>query len=405
MTTTALLTDHYELTMVAAALADGTAHRRCPFEGVTRRLPRGRDHGVVAGTDRVIDAIERFRFDDDALAFLAQAGVVDGRALEYLAGFRFSGDVAGYDEGELFVPGSPVLTVDASFAEAVVLETVVLSILNFDSAVASAASLMVQAAAGRPIIEMGGRRTHEAAAVDAARAAYIAGFAATSNLEAGRRYGIPTTGTAAHAFVLLHDTEEAAFTSQLDLLGRSTTLLVDTFDIAGGIEAAVQAARALGHAGPGAVRIDSGDFLVETQRARAQLDSLGAADTRIVLSGDLDEQRIGSLVAAGAPVDGFGVGTSVVTGSGSPTAGFVYKVVAVDGRPVEKRSAGKATRGGRKTAWRVSVDGAGGRRPLQRPLLAGGERVGDAPSLDAAREHHRMALAERLHTTEEATIE
>lgn len=400
MTSTALRTDHYELTMVAAALVDGTACRRCTFEAFTRRLPAGRHHGVVAGIERIVDAIERFRFGEQELAFLEASGVVAGPTLEYLSSFRFSGDVLAYREGELYRPGSPVLTIDGPFAEAVVLETIVLSILNFDSAVASAASLIVQAAGGRPVIEMGGRRTHEDAAVAAARAAYLAGFSATSNLEAGRRYGVPTTGTAAHAFVLVHDDETAAFASQLDTLGASTTLLVDTFDIATGIDRAVAAARNLGLAGPGAVRIDSGDLLAETRQARSRLDDLGATATKVIVSGDLDERIIASLVEAGAPIDGFGVGTSVVTGSGSPTAGFVYKLVAVDGHPVAKRSTGKATRGGRKTATLVS---GSSRRSLQVPVMAGGRRTGDVPTLDAVREHHRMALAEWPDATEEVT--
>src|SRR4051812_22622553 len=203
---TALLTDRYELTMLAAALADGTATRRCVFEVFARRLPEGRRYGVVAGTARLLESIARFRFGSQELTALAD--VVDPATLDWLAGYRFSGDVDGYPEGELYFPGSPILTVTGSFVDAVVLETLTLSILNHDSAIASAAARMVTAAAGRPLIEMGSRRTHEAAAVAAARAAYLAGFSTTSNLEAERRHGIPTAGTAAHAWVLLHDSED-----------------------------------------------------------------------------------------------------------------------------------------------------------------------------------------------------
>ncbi|WP_329066575.1 nicotinate phosphoribosyltransferase [Amycolatopsis sp. NBC_01480] len=400
---TALLTDHYELTMLSSALADGTAERPCVFEVFARRLPDGRRYGVVAGTARVLDAIADFRFTDAELTQLEQTAVVDDATIAWLADYEFSGDIDGYPEGELYFPGSPLLTVTGGFGEAVLLETLVLSILNHDSAIASAAARMSGAAHGRPIIEMGGRRTHEYAAVAAARASYLAGFATTSNLEAGRRYGIPTRGTVAHAFMLLHDNEEQAFRAQVDKMGADTTLLVDTYDITAGIEAAVRVA------GPelGAIRIDSGDVGPLARKARDQLDSLGAKDTRIVVSGDLDEHAIAALRAE--PVDAYGVGTSVVTGSGAPTAGMVYKLVEVDGRPVAKRSAHKESRGGRKSALRrhrvtgtameeVVWTAASGRpepeehdRELQIPLVRGGRAVDDLPTLDDARARLRRA--------------
>ncbi|MFL6120790.1 nicotinate phosphoribosyltransferase [Actinophytocola sp.] len=400
-TSTALLTDHYELTMVAAALRDGTAQRQCVFETFARRLPNGRRYGVVGGTGRVIEAISRFTFGDDELARLST--VLDPATIEWLANYRFTGDVDGYAEGELYFPGSPLFTVRGTFADAVVLETLVLSILNHDSAIVSAAARMVSAANGRPIIEMGGRRTHEEAAVASARAAYLAGFATTSNLEAGRRYGIPTAGTCAHAFTLLHDSEHAAFTAQVEALGVDTTLLVDTYDITKGIETAIEVA------GPelGAIRIDSGDVGVLARQARAQLDSLGAKNTRIVVSGDLDEYAIAALRAE--PVDAYGVGTSLVTGSGSPTAGMVYKLVEVDGRPVAKRSSHKESRGGRKAALRrhkptgtaleevvyavgAEVEQGPHDRRLQVPLMRGGQPVGDLPTLEESRQRVRDGL-------------
>src|SRR5689334_1127392 len=397
---TALLTDRYELTMVAAALADGTASRQCVFELFARRLPDGRRYGVVAGTGRLLESINRFRFGEQELA--APEGVVDRSTLDWLGDYRFGGDVDGYPEGELYFPGSPILTVRGTFADAVMLETLALSILNHDSAVASAAARMVSAAAGRPIIEMGSRRTHEAAAVAAARAAYLAGFSATSNLESERRHGIPTTGTAAHAWVLLHDDELIAFESQVKALGPETTLLVDTYDIRKGIELAVRAAGP----GLGAVRIDSGDLGELARQARDQLDELGATGTKIVLSGDLDEYAIAALRAE--PVDSYGVGTSVVTGSGAPTASLVYKLVEVDGRPVVKRSENKATIGGRKTAVRrhkptgtateeivVSQgvpDWRSGDRLLQRDFVLGGQPVENRPTLAESRERLRDAL-------------
>src|SRR5215211_7294826 len=341
-----LFTDRYELTMVAAALADGTADRDCVFEVFARRLPHGRRYGVVAGTGRLLEALPRFRFGDDELATLRSQGLTDSRLLDWLADFRFSGDVEGYAEGELYFPGSPVLTVRAPFAEGVLLETLALSMLNHDSAIASAAARMVSAACERPCIEMGSRRTHEEAAVAAARAAFLAGFTSTSNLEAGRRYGVRTTGTAAHAFTLLHDDEESAFRSQVATLGPGTTLLVDTYDVDQGIRTAVKVA------GPElrGIRLDSGDLPTLATRARELLDELGATKTRIIVTSDLDEYAIAGLMAA--PVDRYGIGTSLVTGSGAPTAGMVYKLVQRDGVPVAKKSEGKRSVGGRKHAVR-----------------------------------------------------
>ncbi|MDP9390266.1 MAG: nicotinate phosphoribosyltransferase, partial [Actinomycetota bacterium] len=306
----ALLTDRYELTMVAAALADGTAERACVFEVFARRLPHGRRYGVLAGTGRLLEELPRFRFGNDEIEALRAQGLTDERLLDWLTGFRFSGDVEGYAEGDLYFPGSPVLTVRAPFAEGVLLETLALSILNHDSAIASAAARMVAAACERPCIEMGSRRTHEQAAVAAARAAHMVGFASSSNLEAGRRYGVPTTGTSAHAFTLLHDDEKAAFRAQVDVLGPGTTLLVDTYDVDQGIRTAIEVAGT----SLGGIRLDSGDLPTLATHARQLLDSLGATKTRIVVTSDLDEYAIAGLMAA--PVDGYGVGTSLVTGSG-----------------------------------------------------------------------------------------
>lgn len=320
--TTALLTDHYELTMLRAALVGGTADRRSVFELFARRLPRGRRYGVVCGVGRALRALRAFRFDDETCQFLSETGVVDQATADWLADFRFSGDIWGYAEGEVYFPGSPLLIVDATFAEGVVLETVLLSIYNHDSAIASAASRMILAANGRPCLEMGSRRTQELAAVAAARAAYVAGFAATSNLEAGRRYGVPTTGTSAHSFTLLHGSERDAFAAQIAALGEDTTLLVDTYDVAAAVRTGVE----LTGGRLGAVRLDSGDLAVVAQQTRELLDSLGARGTRIVVTSDLDEHAIAALSAA--PVDSYGVGTALVTGSGHPTSGFVYKLVA-----------------------------------------------------------------------------
>lgn len=425
--TTALLTDMYELTMLEAALRAGTAQRRCVFEIFTRSLPAGRRYGVVAGTGRVLEAIEDFRFDERDLRYLRSLGILGEDTLDWLAAYRFAGDVDGYAEGELFFPHSPVLRVGGSFAEAVLLETVILSILNHDSAIASVGARMVTAARGRPCIEMGGRRVHEDAAIAAARAAYVVGFDATSNLAAGARYRIPVAGTAAHAFTLLFDSERDAFTAQLATQGPDTSLLVDTYDIDQAVRTAVELA------GPrlGAIRLDSGDLGAHAARLRNLLDELGASGTRITATSDLDEHRLEEL--APAPVDSYGIGTRLVTGGGHPASGFVYKLVEREGddglmHPVGKRSQDKGTVGGTKTALRHLTDGiadaevvlpggvatdavlAGhrlldepspnrhtGLRRLQVPLVRGGEIVAPGTGSDLvqrAREHHSQALAE-----------
>ena len=363
------------------------------FEVFARRLPDGRRYGVVAGTARLLEAIADVHASTTRRCeFLRADGVIDEPTAAYLADYRFTGDVDGYPEGELYFPHSPVLTVTGSFAEAVVLETLVLSILNHDTAVASAAARMVAAAGGRPIIEMGSRRTHEQAAVAAARAAYLAGFASTSNLAASRCYGVPTAGTAAHAFTLLHDDERAAFAAQFGLAGhRDDAAGGHLRHHAAGIELAVEVAGAR----LGAIRIDSGDAgRASPARPASSSTGLGATGTRIVVSGDLDEFSIAALAAA--PVDAYGVGTAVVTGSGAPTAGMVYKLVEVDGRPVAKRSEHKASHGGRKTALRAHkpsgtaleeiVVGRAGSSARARasgccsaPLMRGGEPVPGLP--------------------------
>jgi nicotinate phosphoribosyltransferase len=406
VTSTALLTDHYELTMVQAALGSGKAHRRSVFELFPRRLPEGRRYGVVAGVGRALDAIERFHFDDEAIAMLE--GIVDETTREWLAAYHFSGDVWGYAEGEAYFPYSPLVIVESTFAEAVVLETLLLSIYNHDSAIASAASRMTTAAGDRPCIEMGSRRTHEEAAVASARAAYVAGFASTSNLAARQRYGVPTAGTSAHSFTLLHDSEADAFRAQVSSLGAGTTLLVDTYDV----EDAVRLGVEIAGPGLGAVRLDSGDLGLLAHRVRTELDSLGATETRIVVTSDLDEYAIAALAAA--PVDGYGVGTQLVTGSGHPTCGFVYKLVAReddDGQMVSvaKKSVDKISVGGRKYVLRrldehdvaeaeeigigtPPVDD-GNDRSILVELVRDGEVVGREPLADA-RARHAAVLAE-----------
>lgn len=411
-TSSALRTDRYELTMLDAALEAGTHERECVFEAFARHLPGGRRYGVVCGTGRLLELIGDFRFGDEELGWLAGQKVVRPATLDWLADYRFNGSIRGYREGELYFPGSPILVVDASFAEGVMLETLILSVLNYDSAIASAAARMVSAAHGRPLAEMGSRRANEHAAVAAARAAFIAGFGATSNLEAGRRWGVPTMGTAAHAFTLLHDSEEDAFRAQVETLGAGTTLLVDTYDVHEAIETAVRVAGP----GLGAVRLDSGDLPKLVASVRRHLDTLGAVNTKITVTNDLDEYTIAALSAS--PVDSYGVGTAVVTGSGSSASGMVYKLVAHrndngDWVSVAKKSDGKASIGGRKEAVR-RLDASGTAiaeavhivtsgpvrdtgRNLMTPLMTAGEAdpayLG-ADGVAQARAHCAAALAE-----------
>jgi len=401
---TALMTDKYELTMVQAALLSGKAETRCIFEAFARQLPAGRRFGVVAGTGRLLRALENLRFESADLEFLRANSVVDEATLNFLADFRFSGDVFGYAEGELYFGHSPILRVETSFAEGVLIETLLLSIMNYDSAVASAAARMRIAAQGRYLAEMGARRANESAAVSAARAAYIAGFDATSNLEAHRSFGVPSMGTSAHAFTLLYETEQAAFEAQLASMGFGTTLLVDTYDI----EVAVRSAVKLTDGKIAAVRLDSGDLVSTAIRVRALLDELGATQTKIVVTNDLDEYTIAALQAA--PVDRYGVGTSLVTGSGEPTAGFVYKLVshesAGDWVNVAKTSIGKASRGGKKHASRLITDGEAQAeqvgtpqigRELQVPLMVDGrilEPGTDEDFTQRARLQHSKSITE-----------
>jgi nicotinate phosphoribosyltransferase len=409
--TTALLTDHYELTMVRAALRAGTANRRCIFELFARRLPEGRRYGVVGGVGRALRALRHFRFDDESLRFLRDREVVDEAVADWLANYEFSGDIWGYPEGEIYFPGSPLVMVESTFGEAVVLETLLLSIYNHDSAIASAASRMTAIAGDRPIIEMGSRRTHELAAVAAARAAYLAGFSSTSNLEAGRRYGVPTRGTSAHSFTMLHATEREAFAAQIAELGEQTTLLVDTYDVMEAVRTGVE----LTEGRLGAVRLDSGDLGLLAAQVREFLDSLGATHTKIVVTSDLDEFALAAL--SGAPVDGYGVGTALVTGSGHPTCEFVYKLVAraESDEPespmlaVAKKSVNKISIGGRKYALRrlseegtaeaeivgvgVPPEGDNNDRPLLVQLVESGKIVGEE-SLETIRQRHLRSRAE-----------
>ena len=349
-----LYIDRYELSMLDGALRSGVINARATFEVFTRHLPNGYRYGLVGGTGRLLEALSEFSFDEETISWLVNEQIVSPELATLLSSYHFDGDVYGYAEGEVFTTLSPLLRIEGRFCD-LVLETLALSILNYDSGVATKAARVVGAAEGRRLIEMGTRRTNEAAAVAAARAAYVAGFDATSNLAAGKLYGVPTAGTAAHAFILAHRSERGAFEAQLEALGPGTTLLVDTFDTEAGTELAIDVAGP----GLGAIRIDSGDLADSTRRSRKLLDQRGATNVKITVTGDLDEFAIAALLASEAPVDAFGVGTKLVTGYAPP--GFVFKLVAIeDGstmRSVAKRSIGKLSSGGAKESYRLFEDG------------------------------------------------
>lgn len=350
--TPALMTDMYEYTMLDAALADGTADRDSVFEVYARHLPGGRRYGVVAGLGRLLPMIEHFRPSSAQIRFLRDRHIISEKTADWLENFTFHGTICAYREGEIYFPNSPILQVEASFGEGTLLETLILSVLNYDSAVASAASRISMSAGDRPCFDMGGRRMNEHAAIAAARASIVGGFKGTANLAAAMRYDLPAIGTAAHSFTLLHDSEEDAFRSQINALGEGTTLLTDTYNVEEAIKTAVKVAGT----NLGGIRIDSGDLASVSQRARKQLDSLGATNTKITVTNDLDEYAIAAL--RDAPVDSYGVGTRLVTGSGHPTCEMVYKLVERRGsdgqmQPVAKKSFGKANIGWRKGAWRA----------------------------------------------------
>lgn len=408
---TSFFTDHYELTMVDAARKAGTADRKSVFELFARRLPSGRRYGVTAGQGRFLEGLSNFRFDDEHLGYLSDHKVVTEDTIEWLANYEFTGDIYAYAEGEPYFPNSPIMQVEATFAEAVVLETYILSVHNYDTAVASAASRMTMAAGGRSCIEMGSRRAHEEAAAAAARAAAIAGFASTSNLAAGLRHGITTAGTSAHSFTLLHDDEQSAFQAQVETMGRDTTLLIDTYNIQDGVRNAVEVA------GPelAYVRIDSGDLLEEAHNVRRLLDDLGNTNTGIVVTSDLDEYAIAALRSA--PVDAYGVGTQLVTGSGAPTASLVYKLTTREDQhgnwvDVQKQAEGKGSRGGRKFSARRMANGVAtaevvatghepdwdaNHRPLLVQMVDGGEiqtQYTGSTAVQEAAAHHTQAVSE-----------
>ena len=347
----ALFVDFYELTMAQIYYERGMLAASV-FELTVRTLPPGWDYLIAAGLDRALSFLESLRFSEADLDYLASLPQFNSSFIDRLRDVRFSGDVWAPPEGTICYPHEPLIQVAAPLPEAQIVETAMINQIAYPTLTASKAARAVDAAVGRPVIEFGGRRAHGSeAAIEAARAAYIAGFDATSSVEAGRRYDIPTTGTMAHSFVLAEGDEASAFDAFVSRYP-GTTLLVDTFDIATGVDRAIRVAARHGPQSVGAIRIDSGDFLLESRAARARLDDAGLTDVRIVVSGGLDEYQIAALVEAGAPIDVYACGTNIVAPPDAATLDSAYKVVEHDGQPVRKLSPGKMSIGHRKQVWR-----------------------------------------------------
>jgi nicotinate phosphoribosyltransferase len=410
MMTTPLATDLYQLTMMAAYQHAGITGRST-FELFVRSLPAGRAFLVAAGLEQALDLLESLRFTADEIRYLrtvpALAAAPDAFFDDLLPSFRFTGDVWAVAEGEVVFPHEPLLRVTAPALEAQLVETALLATITFQTSIASKAARIVAAAEGRSVIEFGSRRAHGLdAALHAARAAYVAGCAATSNVEAGYRYGIPVSGTMAHSWVMSFAHEIDAMRAYLALFGERTTVLIDTYDT-------VAAAHAIVRAGlrPGSVRLDSGDLVALSREVRRVLNEGGLVETRIIVSGDLDEHRIAQLLADAAPIDAFGVGTALSTSNDAPALGGVYKLVEIERddamAPVLKLSAGKRTLPGSKQVWRLSQNGrtAGdvlalasepspGGRPLLSQVMRGGHRLHPSPGIEQVRRHAADAVRE-----------
>jgi nicotinate phosphoribosyltransferase len=398
-----LLTDLYELTMAAGYFEAGKTAERATFEIAIRRLPPHRNYVLAAGLPQIVDYLLNLSFTDeevDYLRGLPQFRLVSPRFFEYLRGVRFTGDLFAVPEGTPLFAGEPALVIRAPIVEAQIPETYVLSAFTFPSLIASKAARMVEAAGGRPVVEFGTRRAHTPeAGVLGARAAFLGGCAGTSNTLAGMRYGIPAMGTAAHSWVMSFAGEREAFRQLQRVLGDGAIQLIDTYDTLEGARRAAELGRPLW-----GVRIDSGDFLALSRQVRAILDEAGLTDARIMASGDLDEYSIRDLLAAGAPIDAFGVGTQLATSADAPAMSAIYKLVEVDilgiQRFTAKYSEDKTSAPGAKQIFRdvardvIARSGECGKgEALLRPVLLGGRLVEPLPSLEQARQRAAESIA------------
>jgi len=413
-----LLTDLYELTM-AAGYVQNRFDALATFELFVRHLPNRRNYLVAAGLEQALDFLENVRFSSEDVAYLRALPSfrsVHSSFFDYLSRFQFTGDVWALPEGTIFFPGEPLLRVTAPIAEAQLVETGLLSILHFQTLIASKASRVTASAAGRPVVEFGSRRAHGMeAGVLAARAAFIGGCEGTSNTYAGRRFCIPVYGTQAHSWIMAHEDEADAFRDFLNVFPDESTLLVDTYDVHAAIEKIIALERK-----PGGVRLDSGDVLADSQWVRKRLDSAGLYDVKIFASGELDEERIEILLQSGARLDAFGVGTALSTSSDSPNIGVIYKLVEVDlgdtVRNAAKFSQEKITYPGRKQVFRfadkdrkfsgdvigLDTESFPGSEPLLVPVMRAGKRIATADEgpLAVMKRGQSRHLSDRAHLPE-----
>ena len=406
---TGILTDLYELTMAAGYFETGKSAECGTFELTIRRLPKNREYVLTAGLQQALEYLLNLRFtpeEIDYLRSLPQFARVSSGFFEHLRDFRFTGDVWAAPEGTVLFAGEPIMTVRAPLMESQIPETYLLSTLTFQTLIATKASRMSRNAAGRGVVEFGTRRAHTPeAGVLGARAAYIGGCIGTSNTLAGYRFGIPVMGTCAHSWVMSFESEIEAFRSLQKLLGPHTIQLVDTYDPVEGVRRAAELGRPLW-----GIRLDSGDFLTYSKEARAILDAAGLRDAKIMASGDLDEWRIAELLAAGAPIDAFGVGTELATSGDAPSMGAIYKLVEVDRRDTAKWSEDKTSLPGRKQLFRfpdrdvlalASEPPPQGAEPVLRQVIAKGQLVEAPPPLESIREY----AAESLRTVAPRPLE
>lgn len=401
-----LLTDLYELNMYAAYVEAGMT-ATAVFEFFVRKLPRERNFLLAAGLEQALQFLERARFTETELAWLDGSGRFDERTLERLAAFRFTGEVYALPEGTAVFADEPILGIEAPLPEAQLLESRLLNLLHFQTLIASKAARMVLAAPGKLLLDFGLRRAHGAeAGLLAARAAYLAGFAGTATTLAEPLFGVPIVGTMAHSFIQAHEDETLAFERFARARPDQVTLLLDTYDTEAAAQKVVTLAPRLARDGiiVRGVRLDSGDLAVHARQVRAILDGGGLRQVRIFASGGLDEWQLRELEAT-APIDGYGIGTSLTTSSDAPALDCAYKLQAYAGVPKRKRSEGKATWPGRKQVFRrhdsagrlagdvITVDGdAQPGEPLLRPVMRDGLRLQAAPALDDIREHARAQL-------------
>jgi nicotinate phosphoribosyltransferase len=398
----ALLIDLYQLNMIQAYLDHGRTDTAV-FELFVRNFPPRRGFLIAAGLHQALDYLETLRFSADDIGWLERTGRFGRGLLDYLAELRFGGDVHAIAEGTVFFPNEPIIRITAPLPQAQLVETRLINILNYQTLVASKAARMTLVAPGKLLVDFGFRRAHGAeAGVFAARASYIAGFAGTATMMAEKLFGIPTYGTMAHSFIQTYDDETAAFEAFAESRPDHLTLLIDTYDTEAAARKAVALAPRLAakNIEIGSVRLDSGDLIVLSKNVRRILDQGGLGKTKIFASGGLDEDHIAEMLRAGAPVDGFGIGTSLTTSSDVPAVDCAYKLEEYASLPRRKRSAGKATWPGCKQVWRRY--GADGRmtgdllaletekpagEPLLQHVMRNGRRIDPSPALDESRAH------------------